>query len=143
MNYYNHNTSIESLQNNLDEQIAKLNELRSFKPAPQKVVQETRYYLDCGNKKDWVEFLNIHYNLTEEQMFDDYKLFLQAKAEVFEDTNKEKLEAMKAKLSTKKQVTKHESVNKPIIGTNSTANNNKPNIQNNTNIENKGDKYAR
>ena len=127
MSYYNHNKSLESLQNNLDEQIAKLNELRSFKPAPQKVVQETtRYYLDCGNKKDWIEFLNIHYNLTEEQMFDDYKLFLQAKAEVFETNNKEKLEAMKEKLLlTKPKTIKSEHGNRMDTRTDNTANNNK------------------
>ena len=111
LNFYNpsHATSLEGLQNSLQEQIAKLNELKSVQiqgmnpPKIQQPLQEQRYYLDCGNKQDWVEFLRINYGLTETQIFDDYKLFLQAKAELNEDNNKEKLEAMKQKLSPNKK----------------------------------------
>lgn len=107
LNFYNpsHANSLEGLQNSLQEQIAKLNELKSVQiqgmnpPKIQQPLQEQRYYLDCGNKQDWTEFLRINYGLTETQIFDDYKLFLQAKAELNEDNNKEKLEAMKQKLS--------------------------------------------
>lgn len=111
LNFYNPNTmgSLESLQSNLEEQINKLQNLRNLpnniniqKAPPQ--LSEQRYYLDCGNKEDWVEFLKLNYNLTEKQIFDDYKLFLQAKAELAEDNNKEKLEAMKQKISPRLSV---------------------------------------
>lgn len=106
LNFYNpnHVNNLQDLQNNLQEQINKLNELKNINitATPTSVVQQPlqpqRYYLDCGNKDDWNEFLRINYNLTEAQIFDDYKLFLQAKAELSEDTNKEKLEEMKLKI---------------------------------------------
>ena len=106
LNFYNpnHVNNLQDLQNNLQEQINKLNELKNINitATPTSVVQQPlqpqRYYLDCGNKDDWNEFLRINYNLTETQIFDDYKLFLQAKAELSEDTNKEKLEEMKLKI---------------------------------------------
>ena len=115
LNFYNpsHATSLEGLQNSLQEQIARLNELKSVQiqgmnpPKVQQPLQEQRYYLDCGNKQDWVEFLRINYNLTETQIFDDYKLFLQAKAELNEDNNKEKLEAMKQKLAPNRKEEQH------------------------------------
>ena len=111
LNFYNPNTvgSLESLQSNLEEQINKLQNLRNLPTnvnvqKAQAPLPEQRYYLDCGNKEDWVEFLRLNYNLTEKQIFDDYKLFLQAKAELAEDSNKEKLEAMKQKISPRLSV---------------------------------------
>lgn len=47
--------------------------------------QEQPYYLFCGNKTDWDEFLMLNYNITEQNIFDDYKLFLQAKQEDLKD----------------------------------------------------------
>lgn len=111
LNFYNPNaTTLESLQNSLQEQFNKLNELKSIQigqqsaPKIQQPLQEQRYLVDCGNKEDWNEFLRLNYNLTEREMFDDYKLFLQAKAELSEDNNKEKLEAMKQKIAPRKDV---------------------------------------
>jgi hypothetical protein len=73
-------------------------------------------------------------------MFDDYKLFLQAKAEVFETNNKEKLEAMKEKLLlTKPKTMKSEHGNKMDNRTDNTANNNKQYYKP---MENKGDKHV-
>lgn len=110
LNFYNPNNlgNLQDLQNNLQEQINKLNDLKNLNiNQPSQVVQQPlqpqRYYLDCGNKEDWNEFLKINYNLTERQIFDDYKLFLQAKAELSEDTNKEKLEEMKQKLQPRRK----------------------------------------
>lgn len=57
------------------------------------------YYLFCGNKNDWDEFLLINYNTTEKNIFDDYKLFLQAKQEILEEQDKNKLSNMKNRIS--------------------------------------------
>ena len=110
LNFYNPNNlgNLQDLQSNLQEQINKLNELKNLNiTQPNQVIQQPlqpqRYYLDCGNKEDWNEFLRINYNLTEAQIFDDYKLFLQAKAELNEDTNKEKLEEMKQKIQPRRK----------------------------------------
>ena len=116
LNFYspNHAGSLENLQNALQEQITKLDQIRSMDLAnynkPSNNVNNVnqlnpqRYYLDCGNKQDWEEFLKINYNITERQIFEDYRLFLQAKAEINEDRNKEKLEDMKQKLASPKNV---------------------------------------
>ena len=110
LNFYQpeNNSYLESLRNNLNEQIAKLDQLRniSLNQKPNAVTTEIsnqpkRYYLDCGIKADWDEFLKLNYGLTETQIFDDYRLFLQAKTELSKDADKEKLEAMKNKLKPK------------------------------------------
>lgn len=56
------------------------------------------YYLFCGNKNDWDEFLILHYGITEQNIFDDYRLFLQAKQEILEEQGKNKKDTMKDKL---------------------------------------------
>ena len=112
LNFYqpDNNNYLENLRNTLNDQINKLDQLRnvslnaaSNNPNNQNVqpLQPQRYYLDCGVKEDWEEFLKLNYNITETQIFEDYRLFLQAKAELHEDANKEKLEQMKSKLAPK------------------------------------------
>lgn len=56
------------------------------------------YYLFCGNKKDWDDFLFLNYGITEKNIFDDYKLFLQAKQELIEEQGKNKINTMKDKI---------------------------------------------
>lgn len=107
LNFYNPSTmgaSLENLQMNLQDQIDKLNQLKNLglnqsNQPVQTISQEQRYYLDCGKREDWNEFLRINYGLTENQIFSDYKLFLQAKAELNENKDKEKLEEMKRKIT--------------------------------------------
>lgn len=103
LNFYNpsNSASLENLQMSLQEQIEKLDQLRNLdfnqprrqQPPPQ------RYYLDCGNQADWEQFLNINYGITEAQIFEEYRLFLQAKAELSQSQDKERLEEMKKKIS--------------------------------------------
>ena len=79
-----------------------------------KKLDEKRYYLDCGNKEDWEQFLKVNYDITEKQIFDDYKLFLQAKAELNEDANREKLDKMKQKLTNKEGNNVQSIYNQPV-----------------------------
>lgn len=106
LNFYQpeNNSYLQNLRNTLDEQIGKLDQLKNLTlpnnnvPKVSQPLQQQRYYLDCGLKEDWDEFLRINYNLTENQIFNDYRLFLQAKAEVHKDEDQAKLEAMKDKI---------------------------------------------
>lgn len=56
------------------------------------------YYLYCGDKNDWDEFLQLNYGITEQIIFDDYKLFLQAKQELMEEQGQNKINNMKDKI---------------------------------------------
>lgn len=56
------------------------------------------YYLYCGDKKDWDEFLQLNYGITEQIIFDDYKLFLQAKQELMEEQGQNKINNMKDRI---------------------------------------------
>lgn len=147
LNFYNPNmnNNLENLQNTLQDQIAKLDQLKNISlnrnAQVQSPLQEQRYYLDCGKKEDWDEFLKINYGITETQIFDDYRLFLQAKIEINESQDKEKLELMKQKI-------KPSNVKKEINDTNTTNQSslaiNKHKLEQNTNNnENKGAKYVR
>lgn len=109
LNFYqpdgSNNSYLESLRNALNDQMNKLDQLKNISLGqnniPAKVnqpLQPQRYYLDCGLKEDWDEFLKVNYGITEKLIFEDYRLFLQAKAELHQDTDKERLEAMKNKL---------------------------------------------
>ena len=146
LNFYNPNNAnnLESLQSALQEQINKLDQLRnmSLKPQVNQPLQEQRYYVDCGKKEEWDQFLKLNYGITEEQIFSDYRLFLQAKEELNQDTNKEKLEEMKRKIAPKRIKENASNI--------ATANNQPPNVINterleedNKRNENKGVKYVR
>ena len=85
------------------------------------------YYLFCGNKNDWDEFLILNYGITEKAIFDDYKLFLQAKQEIIEEQGQSKINIMKDKIRNKN--------NKGITNVDATIKSNvKPNIKNKSNI---------
>lgn len=103
LNFYNpsNGASLENLQMSLQEQIEKLDQLRNldFNQPRRQQQPPQRYYLDCGNQADWEQFLNINYGITEAQIFEDYRLFLQAKAELSQSQDKERLEEMKKKIS--------------------------------------------
>ena len=59
---------------------------------------EQPYYLFCGNKEDWDEFLLLNYGITEQTIFDDYKLFLQAKQELQNEQGQNKINVMKDRI---------------------------------------------
>ena len=138
---------MENLRNTLNDQINKLDQLRNvsnqaYQPNNNQTnnPQPQRYYLDCGVKEDWQQFLKLNYGITENQIFEDYKLFLQAKAELHEDANKEKLEAMKNKLASKQKEPKIRNVNDTSANSNQSINrNNKQSTEISKNINtNKG-----
>ena len=146
LNFYNPNNAnnLESLQNALQEQINKLDQLRnmSLKPQVNQPLQEQRYYVYCGKKEEWDQFLKLNYGITDQQIFSDYRLFLQAKEELSQDTNKEKLEEMKRKIAPKRIKENASNI--------ATVNNQPPNVINterleedNKRNENKGVKYVR
>ena len=126
LNFYNPQTNgLEELQRSLQDQLVKLDELKKVQniitnpapvvnPNPRPQLDEKRYYLDCGNKEDWEQFLKVNYDITEKQIFDDYKLFLQAKAELNEDANREKLDKMKQKLTNKEGNNVQSIYNQPV-----------------------------
>lgn len=105
--------TIQDLEANLKSQYEKLNQLKMMSNniqaqnpvQPQLIpnqqanmVQPQRYYLDCGKKEDWDEFLRLNYGITEKAIFDDYKLFLQAKQEIQDEQGRNKLESMKSRI---------------------------------------------
>lgn len=105
--------TIQDLEANLKSQYEKLNQLKMMSnnlqaqnpvqsqliPNQQtNMVQPQRYYLDCGIKEDWDEFLRLNYGITEKAIFDDYKLFLQAKQEIQDEQGRNKLESMKSRI---------------------------------------------
>lgn len=61
-------------------------------------IQPQQYVLVCGNKTDWDEFLQLNYGLSEKEIFDDYKIFLQAKAEQSQQESQNKLQRFKEQL---------------------------------------------
>ena len=105
--------TIQDLEANLKSQYEKLNQLKMMSnnlqaqnpvqsqlvPNQQNnMVQPQRYYLDCGIKEDCDEFLRLNYGITEKAIFDDYKLFLQAKQEIQDEQGRNKLESMKYRI---------------------------------------------
>ncbi len=105
---------INQLQNNFQNPFnQQTNQQQSKKP----------YYLFCGEKEVWDEFLRLNYSITEQAIFDDYKLFLQAKQELAEEQGKSKIDTMKDRIRNK-------DVDKRFINVDSTIKSNvKPNIQ--------------
>ena len=86
----------------------KLQQLQSQIPSQftqtQQNTTQQPYYLFCGNKNDWDEFLLLNYNITEQNIFDDYKLFLQAKQEIIQERGQNKIDNMKDKIRNNKTV---------------------------------------
>lgn len=110
--------NIQELESNLKSQLDKLNQLKLMtQNVPNQIsqppvvqppqvannpIQPQRYCIDCGIKEDWDEFLKLNYNITEKQIFDDYKLFLQAKQEIVNEQGRSKLESMKERIKNSK-----------------------------------------
>lgn len=89
-NAENNLKQIQQLQNNFNAQNTQNND-----------IQNKPYYLFCGNKNDWDEFLYLNYGITEQNIFDDYKLFLQAKQELLQEQGQNKIDTMKDKIRNK------------------------------------------
>ena len=124
LNFYNpQNQSLDDMQRNLQEQMRKLEQLRSLSvpnnlpsqnsiniPVPNNPVPEQKpantapeaFYDNIKNLKNWNLFLETVYGITDDEMFQDYKLFMTALDEVEKDESREKLESMKAKLTKNK-----------------------------------------
>lgn len=62
---------------------------------------QNQYYLFCGRKEDWDEFLMLNYGMSEQAIFEDYKLFLQAKQEILTERGQNKIDNMKDKIRSK------------------------------------------
>ena len=111
--YQTADLNLQKLQQETENRLKQINQMTNNfgvrQPQVQQNVQqqEQPYYLFCGNKKDWDEFLMLNYNITEQSMFDDYKLFLQAKQEVLNEKGQTRINAMKDKIrgnNTKVQI---------------------------------------
>lgn len=91
------NKLMQNFQQTAESQLKQLQ--NQFVPQNQNTQQP--YYILCGNKKDWDEFLWLNYKMTEKDIFDDYKLFLQAKQELLEEQGQNKINTMKDKIKNK------------------------------------------
>lgn len=130
LNIYGQNspTTIQDLEASLKSQYDRLNQLKLMSNnlqnnqnnlQPQQDIQANnmqsqRYYLDCGNKEDWDEFLKLNYGITEKNIFDDYKLFLQAKQEIIDEQGRSKLESMKERIKNNGNNYKKSTVGTPV-----------------------------
>lgn len=94
------NKVLQNFQQTAENQLQNLQQNIQNQFAPQNQTQQP-YYLYCGNKNDWDEFLMLNYGITERNIFDDYKLFLQAKQELVEEQGQNKINTMKDKLKNK------------------------------------------
>ena len=80
--YQTADLNLKKLQQETENRLKQINQMTNNigirQPQVQQNVQqqEQPYYLFCGNKTDWDEFLMLNYNITEQNIFDDYKLFL-------------------------------------------------------------------
>lgn len=91
------NKLVQNFQQTAENQLKQIQ--NQFVPQNQDLQQP--YYILCGNKKDWDEFLWLNYGMTEKNIFDDYKLFLQAKQELLEEQGQNKINTMKDKIKNK------------------------------------------
>lgn len=99
---FENNPNFQNIQKNVENRI---NQVQQFQNqfTQQNVQQENKpYYLFCGNKSDWDEFLILNYGITEQTIFDDYKLFLQAKQELIEEQGQQQKNTMKDKIRNNK-----------------------------------------
>lgn len=95
------NRVLQNFQQTAENQLQNLQQNIQSQFMPQNQNAQQPYYLYCGNKNDWDEFLILNYGMTEKNMFDDYKLFLQAKQEILEEQGQNKINTMKDKLKNK------------------------------------------
>lgn len=103
-NSFNPYSSYMSMnQNNLDNKLQQIQNIQNqFLNQNNTNNKNQPYYLFCGNKSDWDEFLMLNYNTTETNIFNDYKLFLQAKQELMEEQGQNKINNMKNKIKNNK-----------------------------------------
>lgn len=101
------NNNMQNIQKNLEDRLGHIQQLQNqfSQPNAQMNMQPNNqqinnkpYYLFCGNKSDWDEFLLLNYGITEKAIFDDYKLFLEAKQEILEEQGQNKKDVMKNKI---------------------------------------------
>lgn len=100
---FNSNNITQQFQQNAENKLQQLQSQISnqFTPQGQNNQSQQPYYLFCGNKNDWDDFLMLNYGITEKTIFDDYKLFLQAKQEILEEQGQNKINTMKDKIRNK------------------------------------------
>lgn len=131
LNFYNPSSvggpSIDDLQKALQEQLGQLQKLKDFQlkgnglnqpginnmsidqqintmnnpPQNNQTQTPEGFYDNFRNLKNWNLFLETVYELNDDQMLSDYKLFNKALAEVQENESQEKLNQMKTKLKNK------------------------------------------
>lgn len=94
--YNNQQYNINNLQQKVEESVKQLSQVQN-----QTQNHTQPYYLFCGNKSDWDEFLMLNYGITEQTIFNDYNLFLQAKQELLEEQGQNKINSMKDKIKNK------------------------------------------
>ena len=99
------NLNPQLIQKNLDNRLNQIQQLQNnYHVNQQQSNQEELkqpYYLFCGDKNDWDEFLMLNYGMTEKSIFDDYKFFLQAKQEILQEQGQNKIDSMKDKIRNK------------------------------------------
>lgn len=133
-NLNNLNNNINQYQQNLENKLGQF--FQNVNQAPNN--QQQPYYLFCGNKNDWDEFLLLHYGTTEQNIFNDYKLFLQAKQELIEEQGQNKINTMKDKIKNKDMFTT-DNILKSNVKPAQQFTNEQPNIQRNDSSINNGD----
>lgn len=92
---------LQQLQSQMNQNQLQNNFIPQGQTQNQNAQQGQPYYLFCGNKNDWDDFLLLNYGITEKTIFDDYKLFLQAKQEILEEQGQNKINIMKDKIRNK------------------------------------------
>ena len=104
---YNNNLNFQKTQQETQNRLQQLQNIigtpqQQFNNQQNNTQQNIQpYYLFCGNKNDWDEFLMLNYGITEDSIFNDYKLFLQAKQELQSEQGQNKINIMKDKIKNK------------------------------------------
>lgn len=135
---YNNNFDfkLQQMQQNASDRLNQVQELTNQLVQPMQQSNNTQqpYYLFCGNKREWDEFLILNYGITENDIFNDYKVFLQAKQELADEQGQNRIDTMKNKLRNKGRNKRFENVDssvksnvKPVVGrTDFNGNSNNP-----------------
>lgn len=92
------NSAFQNIQKNVEDKLNQVQQIQNQFIQQSTQPENKPYYLFCGNKSDWDEFLILNYGITEQAIFDDYKLFLQAKQELIEEQGQQQKNTMKDKI---------------------------------------------
>lgn len=92
------NSAFQNMQKNVEDKLNQVQQIQNQFIQQSTQPENKPYYLFCGNKSDWDEFLILNYGITEQAIFDDYKLFLQAKQELIEEQGQQQKNTMKDKI---------------------------------------------